>query len=251
MCRSAAGDRFEDVGSAGLRATDGVSRLAALASSACANFALSAMVIHLAAYSGCKYNRAGAVLHTLRCSPSVSPSNNSILITGLGAVGMAALFAAVYLKLGTIIVVDVVASRLELARELGATVAINGREESVADRVREETKGLGARWAVEATGNVKVRLAHPCGGWPERAQRRGYMADPPREHGLVSQYRFSRPPSSRSATSAISPCTSSLFSPSLSACADRSSGSTPSTFHFHLAQLRYARPRTSSPLPDP
>ncbi|ORY87418.1 alcohol dehydrogenase [Leucosporidium creatinivorum] len=99
---------------------------------------------------------SGAVLNTLRCSPTVSPKNNSILITGLGAVGMAALFAAVYLKLGTIIVVDVLPSKLAMAKGFGAHHVLDGKDPEVVKKIKELTGGLGVKWAVEATGNTKV-----------------------------------------------------------------------------------------------
>ena len=75
---------------------------------------------------------AGAVLNLLK------PSESSVvLITGAGAVGLGALFAAAYLKVKTIIVVDIVPSRLELAKSLGATHAINGLDEDVVAQVSE------------------------------------------------------------------------------------------------------------------
>lgn len=100
--------------------------------------------------------RAGAVLNVLRPSPDVNRHNNSILITGLGAVGCAALFASLYLKLGNVIVIDVIQSRLDLAKSLGAHHALDGRASDIVDQVRSVTGGLGARWAVECTGNTKV-----------------------------------------------------------------------------------------------
>lgn len=74
---------------------------------------------------------AGAVLNLLKPSPE-----SSILITGVGAVGVGALFAAAYLKVKTIIVVDVVASRLALATSLGATHVINGMDKDLVAQVR-------------------------------------------------------------------------------------------------------------------
>lgn len=96
--------------------------------------------------------RAGAVINLLKPSPK-----DSILITGVGAVGVSALFAAAYLKVETIIVVDIVPARLELAKTLGATHVINGLDKDVAEQVRKLTKyEAGTSHAVEATGNVKV-----------------------------------------------------------------------------------------------
>ncbi|GAA5897734.1 hypothetical protein JCM6882_000080 [Rhodosporidiobolus microsporus] len=94
---------------------------------------------------------AGAVLNQLRPAPT-----SSIAIFGLGAVGFAALWAAVHLKVRKIVVVDLFESRLELAKKQGAHVLINGKEEDVVSKVREATSGLGAKYAVECTGVTKV-----------------------------------------------------------------------------------------------
>jgi aryl-alcohol dehydrogenase len=51
----------------------------------------------------------------------------------------------------TIIAVDVVPSRLELARELGATHAINGSENDAVAEIRRITDG-GADYALDTTG---------------------------------------------------------------------------------------------------
>ena len=63
---------------------------------------------------------AGTVINGLRPRPGTS-----IAILGTGAVGMAALLGAVVSGCATIIAVDRVDSRLDLARRLGATHAIN------------------------------------------------------------------------------------------------------------------------------
>ena len=56
-----------------------------------------------------------------------NPEESSIVIFGAGAVGMAAVFGAAFAKIKTIIVVDIVDNRLELAKTLGATHSINGK----------------------------------------------------------------------------------------------------------------------------
>ena len=87
---------------------------------------------------------------------------DSLVIFGLGAVGFAALFAASYLNLDKIIVVDLVPSRLELARELGAHRALNGSSPDLVEQIRSLTEG-GANYAIEATGVVRVlRNAFEC-----------------------------------------------------------------------------------------
>ncbi|GAA6044329.1 hypothetical protein JCM8097_000925 [Rhodosporidiobolus ruineniae] len=93
---------------------------------------------------------AGAVLNRLRPT-----KDSTIAIFGLGAVGFAALWAAVHLEVGTIIAVDLVPSRLELAKKHGATVVVDGRED-VVSKIREATGGVGVDYAVECSGVTKV-----------------------------------------------------------------------------------------------
>jgi len=93
---------------------------------------------------------AGTVLNVLR-----PESGSSIVIFGTGAVGNAALLAAIVAGCSTIIMVDVVEKRLELARHLGATHVINGLHEDAVGIVREIT-GPGAHYAIDTTGNAEV-----------------------------------------------------------------------------------------------
>ena len=91
---------------------------------------------------------AGAVL--LRMEPK---PGDSIAIFGCGAVGISAIMAAKLAGCGTIIAVDVVPSRLDLAVECGATHVINGREcDDTAAEIRRITGGQGVKFALEASG---------------------------------------------------------------------------------------------------
>jgi Zn-dependent alcohol dehydrogenase len=60
----------------------------------------------------------------------------SLIISGCGAVGMSAIMAARERCASTIIAVDVKPERLDLARELGATHALNGLDIDLAQQVR-------------------------------------------------------------------------------------------------------------------
>ncbi|MDT0467090.1 MULTISPECIES: NAD(P)-dependent alcohol dehydrogenase [Streptomyces] len=93
---------------------------------------------------------AGAVLNVL--DPE---AGSSFVVFGTGAVGMSALLAARVANCSPIIAVDIVDSRLELAKELGATHVINSRGENVVERIKEITNG-GVDYAVDATGNREV-----------------------------------------------------------------------------------------------
>jgi len=74
---------------------------------------------------------AGAVVEELQLRPG-----QTIAVFGAGSVGMAAIMAAKIAGAGTIIAVDIVPARLNLARELGATHAINGAEEDAVEAIR-------------------------------------------------------------------------------------------------------------------
>lgn len=89
---------------------------------------------------------AGTVLRALKVN-----AGSSFVLTGAGAVGLSAVMAARVAGATTIIAVDVVPSRLDLARELGATHAINGREADAVEEVRRIT-GIGADFALDTTG---------------------------------------------------------------------------------------------------
>ncbi|PFG65603.1 aryl-alcohol dehydrogenase [Propionibacteriaceae bacterium ES.041] len=94
---------------------------------------------------------AGAVLNTAR--PQVGAS---LVIYGAGAVGLAAVMAATNTPATRIVAVDVHDSRLELARQFGATDTINSTGvESVSEAVRERL-GAPADFALDCTGIISV-----------------------------------------------------------------------------------------------
>ncbi|GAA6004319.1 NAD(P)-dependent alcohol dehydrogenase [Rhodotorula paludigena] len=94
---------------------------------------------------------AGVLLNKFKPSPE-----SSVAIFGLGAVGFGALWAAVHLKVKTIIVVDLFPSRRDLALSQGATHALAGDSPSLLADLRALTGGMGAQYAVEATGVERV-----------------------------------------------------------------------------------------------
>ncbi|GAA1162448.1 NAD(P)-dependent alcohol dehydrogenase [Nesterenkonia sandarakina] len=89
---------------------------------------------------------AGAVLNVLRPKPG-----SSIVIFGTGAVGMAGMLAARAAGATTIIMVDIVAERLDFAEELGATHTVNSKEVDPVEAVKKITGG-GAEYALDTTG---------------------------------------------------------------------------------------------------
>ena len=89
---------------------------------------------------------AGAVMNALKVGHGAS-----FAVFGAGAVGLSAVMAARVVGATTIIAVDVVPSRLSLAKELGATHAVNATEGDPVGAVKEITGG-GAQFCLETTG---------------------------------------------------------------------------------------------------
>jgi len=91
---------------------------------------------------------AGAVLN--HCRPD---EGDTIVIFGTGGVGLSAIMAAKVAKCSKIIAVDVFDSRLELAKECGATDTINSKViTDVVAEVKKITDGKGTHFAVDTTG---------------------------------------------------------------------------------------------------
>ena len=106
----------------------------------------------IAAPLGCGVQTgAGSILNVLQ-----PKAGSTIAVFGTGAVGLSAVMAAALLPVSQVIAVDTVASRLELARELGATDTINALTEDVGARLRELTNGAGVDNAVDTTANSGV-----------------------------------------------------------------------------------------------
>lgn len=94
---------------------------------------------------------SGAVLNVLKPGPG-----ESIAVFGTGAVGMAGMLAAVASGATTVIMVDIVPSRLEFAKELGATHVVNSREVDAVEEIRRITGGKGVQYALDTTGVAPV-----------------------------------------------------------------------------------------------
>lgn len=93
---------------------------------------------------------AGTVLNALR-----PEFGSAIAVYGCGAVGLSAIMAAQIAGCPQIFAVDVHDSRLDLARQLGATHAFNGQQVDVVKEIKTASGG-GTRYAVETTGVPSV-----------------------------------------------------------------------------------------------
>jgi aryl-alcohol dehydrogenase len=94
---------------------------------------------------------AGAVLNVLQPAPG-----STLVVTGVGAVGLSAVMAAALTPAGRIVAVDVLPERLALARELGATDTIDARDADLLALLAELSDGLGVDYVVETSGVVPV-----------------------------------------------------------------------------------------------
>ncbi|MGH8454735.1 MAG: zinc-dependent alcohol dehydrogenase family protein [Nevskiales bacterium] len=105
----------------------------------------------IAALFGCAVmTGVGAVVNTARVA-----AGESVAIFGLGGVGLAALLGAVAAGAHPIVAVDVLPSKLELAKSLGATHTLLAAKDEVATTVRALTSG-GAHYAIETVGSEQV-----------------------------------------------------------------------------------------------
>jgi aryl-alcohol dehydrogenase len=94
---------------------------------------------------------AGTVLNELQ--PRLG---STLVVLGTGAVGSGAIMAARVANCAQVIAVDIHDSRLELAKELGATGTINTRTEKLAEAVMALTGGRGADYIVDTTARPEL-----------------------------------------------------------------------------------------------
>jgi hypothetical protein len=88
-------------------------------------------------------------------------AGSSIAVFGAGSVGLSAIMAAKVVGCATIIAIDLNEKRLALARELGATHAINGGGNKAAAVIADITGGEGVPCSLECTG-LRAAAARFC-----------------------------------------------------------------------------------------
>lgn len=104
-----------------------------------------------AAVFGCAVmTGVGAVMNTVHPAPG-----SSMAVIGLGGVGLAALLGARLLEPSMLIACDLSAAKLAIAKQLGATHAVNAADPSALEQIRELTRG-GVHYAFEMAGSVKA-----------------------------------------------------------------------------------------------
>ncbi len=77
----------------------------------------------------------------------------TVLVTGSGCIGLMTMLSLKARGVAKVIMTDVISSRLEQARRLGADYVINGREEDVIARIQEITDGKGTDLGIETSGS--------------------------------------------------------------------------------------------------
>jgi L-iditol 2-dehydrogenase len=88
---------------------------------------------------------------------------DTVVVVGAGMIGLLTMQAARLAGAGRVIGVDLDDTRLEMARNLGATHTLNSTNPNVAAQIVELTNGRGADVALECVGlTVPVKLAIDC-----------------------------------------------------------------------------------------
>jgi S-(hydroxymethyl)glutathione dehydrogenase/alcohol dehydrogenase len=107
--------------------------------------------LEVAALLGCAVlTGVGAITNAAKVRPG-----ESVLVIGLGGVGLSALQGARLAEAGTIIAVDVAADKEDVARACGATEFLVAADD-LAKQVRRLTEGRGADVAVECVGRAST-----------------------------------------------------------------------------------------------
>ncbi len=118
----------------------------------------------IAALFGCAVTTGlGIVFNNAQLKPG-----ESIAIFGVGGVGLNVIQGAALVNAYPIVGIDLVDSKLEWARSLGASHTVNAKTQDVATVLKELTGGKGFDVTVDSTGNRQVRetaydLASPKG----------------------------------------------------------------------------------------
>jgi Zn-dependent alcohol dehydrogenase len=117
------------------------------------------MPLDLAALLGCAVQTGvGAVLNTARVEPGAT-----VLVTGLGGIGMSAVQGARIAGATTLVAADLNTERLAIAARFGATHCVNPANEDLAARCAALTGGIGMDYAFECAGRTElVELGVQC-----------------------------------------------------------------------------------------
>ena len=114
------------------------------------------MPLDKAALIGCGVTTGmGAALNTAKVEPG-----STVAVVGCGGIGLSAVQGARIGGAGRIIAVDAVSSKLQLAKELGATDLVNANDGDAVEQIMDLTGGNGVAYSFEAVG--LKRTAEQC-----------------------------------------------------------------------------------------
>lgn len=115
------------------------------------------MPLDRAALIGCGVTTGvGSVIHTAKVEPGAT-----VAVIGCGGIGLSCINGAYIAGASRVIAVDMVPSKLELARKFGATDVINAGDGDAVEQVKELTGG-GVHYSFEAIG-LKVTAEQAFG----------------------------------------------------------------------------------------
>jgi S-(hydroxymethyl)glutathione dehydrogenase/alcohol dehydrogenase len=92
----------------------------------------------------------GAAMYTAKVEPG-----STVAVFGCGLVGLGAIAGARLMGAERVIAIDLADKRLQMGRDHGATDTMVAGDD-VVERIKELTRGYGADYTFEATGNVRV-----------------------------------------------------------------------------------------------
>ena len=112
----------------------------------------AAIPLDRAALVGCGViTGVGAVFNAAKVEPG-----STVAVIGCGGIGLSAVNGAALAGAARIIAIDTVPSKLELARQMGATDTINSSNADAVEAVKELTGGAGVPYSFEAVGLKKT-----------------------------------------------------------------------------------------------
>lgn len=108
--------------------------------------------LSIAALVGCGVmTGVGAVFHAAKVEPG-----STVAVVGCGGIGLSAVNGAALAGASRIIAIDTIASKLEKAREMGATDTVNASNVDAVEAVKQLTGGAGVPYSFEAIGLKKT-----------------------------------------------------------------------------------------------
>jgi len=99
---------------------------------------------------GAIYEPLGVAVHAIFADKI---AGQNIIIFGCGPIGLFAVGLAKFAGATQLIAVDIIEERLNLAKKMGATIAINAKEEKVKEKVLDLTRGIGVDVFVDLSGS--------------------------------------------------------------------------------------------------